>query len=89
MTPETVVDIIRRALEAGGMVAGPILLVSLVAGVAVSILQATTQVNDMTLVFVPKILATLLALVLLGSWMLQIYIDFTRQMLLSLPALVG
>jgi len=89
MTPETVVDIIRQALEAGGMVAGPILLVSLVAGVVVSVLQATTQVNDMTLVFVPKILATLLALVLLGSWMLQIYIDFTRQMLLSLPALVG
>jgi flagellar biosynthetic protein FliQ len=89
MTPETVIDIMRRAVEVGGMVAGPILLVSLVAGVAVSILQATTQIQDMTLVFVPKILATIFALILLGSWMMQMYIDFTRQMLLSFPALVG
>jgi len=78
MTPETVIDVIRRAIEVGGMVAGPILLVSLVAGVTVSIIQATTQIQDMTLVFVPKILATLLALIFLGSWMMQVYMDFTR-----------
>ncbi len=89
MTPEMAVDVVRRALEAGAAVAGPVLLVSLIAGVAVSILQATTQINDMTLVFVPKILAVFLALVLFGSWMMQTYLDFTRQMLLSLPALVG
>jgi flagellar biosynthesis protein FliQ len=89
MTPETVIDVIRRAIEVGGMVAGPMLLVSLIAGVGVSIVQATTQIQDMTLVFVPKILATIATLILLGSWMLQMYIDFTRQILLSLPALVG
>lgn len=89
MTPETVIDVIRGAIEVGGMVASPILFASLVAGVAVSILQATTQIQDMTLVFVPKILATLFAFIFFGSWMLQMYIDFTRQILLSFPALVG
>ena len=88
MTPETVIDVLRRALEAGAMVAAPVLLVSLVAGVAVSVLQATTQINDATLVFVPKIVGVVVVLLLLGPWMLQLYIDFTRQMILSLP-LVG
>lgn len=89
MTPETLIDVLRRALEVAGMVAGPTILFGLVAGVTVSIFQATTQINDFTLVFVPKILATLLALVLFGSWMLQMYIDFTRGMLLSLPGFLG
>ncbi|MBI4522660.1 MAG: flagellar biosynthesis protein FliQ [Deltaproteobacteria bacterium] len=89
MTPETVIDVMRRALEMGMMTAGPTILFALVAGVAVSIFQATTQVNDFNLVFVPKILAVLLALVLFGSWMLQMYVDYTREMFLNLPTLVG
>ncbi len=89
MTPETVLDVMRRALQIGMMTAGPTILFALVAGVAVSIFQATTQVNDFNLVFVPKILAVLLALILFGSWMLQMYIDYTREMFLSLPMLVG
>jgi flagellar biosynthetic protein FliQ len=89
MTPETLIDILRGALQVGGIVAAPAILFGLVAGVAVSIFQATTQINDFTLVFVPKVLATLLALILFGSWMLQMYINFTRQMILSLPTVVG
>jgi flagellar biosynthetic protein FliQ len=89
MTPETLIDILRGALEVGGIVAAPAILFGLVAGVAVSVFQATTQINDFTLVFVPKVLATLLALILFGSWMLQMYINFTRQMIISLPTLVG
>jgi flagellar biosynthetic protein FliQ len=88
MTPETVVDVLRRALEVGGLVAAPIILVSLVAGVAVSVLQATTQINDSTLVFVPKIVGVVVVLLLLGPWMLQVYIDFTRQTILSLHLFV-
>jgi len=88
MTPEAVIDILRRALEVGGLVAAPIILVSLAAGVAVSVLQATTQINDSTLVFVPKIIGVVAVLVLLGPWMLQIYIDFTRQTILGLHLLV-
>jgi flagellar biosynthesis protein FliQ len=89
MTPETLIDILRGALQVGGIVAAPAILFGLVAGVAVSVFQATTQINDFTLVFVPKILATLLALILFGSWMLQMYINFTRQIIISLPTLVG
>jgi flagellar biosynthesis protein FliQ len=89
MTPETLIDILRGALEVGGIVAAPAILFGLIAGIAVSIFQATTQINDFTLVFVPKVLATLLALILFGSWMLQMYINFTRQMIMSLPTLVG
>jgi flagellar biosynthetic protein FliQ len=88
MTPETVIDVMRRALEVGGLVAAPVILVSLVAGVAVSVLQATTQINDSTLVFVPKIVGVVVVLLLLGPWMLQIYIDFTRQTILNLHMFV-
>jgi flagellar biosynthetic protein FliQ len=88
MTPETVIDVLRRALEMGALVAAPVLLVSLVAGVAVSVLQATTQINDSTLVFVPKIVGVVVVLLLLGPWMLQVYIDFTRQTIVNLHLLV-
>jgi flagellar biosynthetic protein FliQ len=88
MTPETVIDVLRRALEMGALVAAPVILVSLVAGIAVSVLQATTQINDSTLVFVPKIVGVVVVLLLLGPWMLQVYIDFTRQTILNLHLLV-
>ncbi len=88
MSPENVIDTIRTGIQAGAMVAGPILLVSLFVGVTVSIIQTVTQVQDMTLVFVPKIVATILAIATLGSWMLQHYVDFIREILLSFPALV-
>jgi flagellar biosynthetic protein FliQ len=89
MTPEGLIDILRRALEVAATVAGPTILFGLVAGVAVSIFQATTQINDFTLVFVPKVLATVLALILFGSWMLQSYLNFTREIIINLPALIG
>ena len=89
MTPESFIDILRNALQVGGMVAGPTILFGMIAGVAVSIFQATTQINDFTLVFVPKAIATIAALILFGSWMLQMYLAFIRQMILSLPTVVG
>jgi len=89
MTPEGLIDILRNALTVGGIVAGPTIIFGLVAGVAVSVFQATTQINDMTLVFVPKVLATILALILFGSWMLQTYIDFTRELIMNLPTYIG
>lgn len=89
MTPDTLIDILRNALQVAGMVAGPTILFGMVAGVAVSIFQATTQINDFTLVFVPKAIATIVALILFGSWMLQMYMGFVRQMILSLPTVIG
>ncbi|HXG51823.1 MAG TPA: flagellar biosynthesis protein FliQ [candidate division Zixibacteria bacterium] len=89
MTPESLVDLLRGALEVGAAVAGPAILFGLVAGVAVSIFQATTQINDFTLVFVPKALAVILALVLFGAWMLQVYTGFTREIIGNLPNFVS
>lgn len=89
MTPESLIDIMRSALQAGGVVAAPAILFGLIAGVAVSIFQATTQINDFTLVFVPKVLATVLALVLFGSWMIQFYVNFTREFIINLPTIIG
>ena len=89
MTPEGLIDIMRSALQAGGVVAAPAILFGLIAGVAVSVFQATTQINDFTLVFVPKVLATVLALVLFGSWMIQFYVNFTRQIIINLPTIIG
>ena len=89
MTPDGLIDIMRSALQAGGVVAAPAILFGLIAGVAVSIFQATTQINDFTLVFVPKLLATVLALVLFGSWMIQFYVSFTRQIIINLPTIIG
>jgi flagellar biosynthetic protein FliQ len=89
MTPETLIDILRNALQVGCLIAAPAIFFGLIAGVAVSIFQATTQINDFTLVFVPKVLATLLALALFGSWMLQMYLSFTRQIILNLPTVIS
>jgi flagellar biosynthesis protein FliQ len=89
MTPESLIDILRNALQVAGMIAGPALLFGLVAGVAVSVFQATTQINDMTLVFVPKVLATVAALLLFGSWMLQMYLNFTREIIMNLPTMIN
>jgi flagellar biosynthetic protein FliQ len=89
MTPESLIDILRNALQVAGMIAGPALLFGLVAGVAVSVFQATTQINDMTLVFVPKVLATVAALLLFGSWMLQMYLNFTREIIMNLTTMIN
>ncbi len=88
MTPETVIDIIRSAVQAGGTIVAPVLLIGLATGIIVSVFQAATQINDQTLVIVPKILVTLLTLMVLGSWMLQMYLDFMRTLLLNLPQFV-
>ena len=88
MTPESLIDVLRQALQVAILLAGPALLFGLLAGVAVSVFQATTQINDMTLVFVPKALATILAMILFGSWMLQMYISFTRDIIGNLPTMI-
>jgi flagellar biosynthetic protein FliQ len=89
VTPEGLIDIMSHALQAGGVIAAPTILFALVAGVTVSIFQATTQINDFTLVFIPKVLATVLALVLFGPWMVQFYVNFTREIIINLPTIIG
>ena len=68
--------------------AGPILLISLIAGSLISLVQAATQINESTLIFIPKLIGVVLILLLLGSWMLQQAVTFTSELFTSLPDLV-
>ena len=85
MTPDFVIDFCRRAMEMVLLLAMPMLAVGLVVGLAVSIFQATTSIQEMTLQFIPKILLISLTLVIVGPWMLQELTDFTSLVLSSFP----
>jgi len=85
MTPEFVAGFFFEAMKVVMMLAMPVLGFGLVAGVLVSIFQAATSINEMTLVFIPKMLAVGIAIVIFFPWMLQIIIDFTQNLLLNLP----
>ena len=89
MTPETVLTIARESLIETTLLAAPLLLVTLVTGVTVGILQAATQINEMTLSFIPKLLALMLTLLLVGPWMLQLITSYTRTLFTSIPGLLG
>jgi len=85
MTVELVVGYGQAGLLTVLYVAGPLLLVSLVVGTAISVLQAVTQVQEVTLVFVPKIVAAFLVVAIAGGWMLQVAVGYATQMFLSIP----
>lgn len=89
MSPETVVTIGQQALWTMFLVSLPLLGVALVVGLLVSLLQAATQLNEMTLSFVPKILGIGIALVVAGPWMLHVMMDYTIGLLQSIPHLLG
>jgi flagellar biosynthetic protein FliQ len=89
MTPEAVLAYGRTAMEMLVMVCAPVLIVALVVGLAVSLFQAVTQINEATLSFLPKLLAVLAALAIAGPWMMSQLVDWIRQVLLSIPSAVG
>ncbi len=89
MTPQTVLTLGQQALEMTLMVSAPLLITALVVGLAVSVLQAATQINEMTLSFIPKLIAMVVALVVAGPWMLTMFTDYIQRMLTSIPQVVG
>ncbi len=89
MTPETVMTIGRHALEITVLLAAPLLLVALGIGLLVGIFQAATQINEMTLSFIPKLIGMAAALLIAGPWMLSQLVGYTRQLILSIPGLIG
>ena len=89
MTPETVMALGRQAIEVTLLLSGPLLLVALVIGLIVRIFQAATQINEATLSFIPKLVGTLLVLLLAGPWMLQLFVDYIRQLFEKIPLLIG
>jgi flagellar biosynthetic protein FliQ len=89
VTPDTVMMIGRHALEMTLLLAAPMLLVALVIGLLVGVVQAATQINEMTLSFIPKLLGTAAVLLVAGPWMLKEMVGYTRQLIESIPSLVG
>jgi len=90
MTPDTVIDIGQQALTVTVLLAAPLLLAALVTGLVVGLFQAATQIQEQTLSFIPKLLAMVVALFITGPWLLQVYIDFTHELIINtVPRIIG
>ena len=89
MTQESIIGFGQQAVLMMLLLGGPILAVSLVVGLLVSIFQAITQIQEMTLAFIPKIVAIGLVLVIAGPWMLGQIVSYTEQLYGGIPGLVG
>jgi flagellar biosynthesis protein FliQ len=89
MSDAQVLEIFANAMLLAGKLAGPLLGVALVVGVAVSLFQTVTQIQEMTLSFVPKVVGLALVLLLSGNWMLRELVSFSQQLWSSIPTLVG
>lgn len=89
MSPEMVVTIGRQALEMTLMLSAPLLLTALAVGLIVGIFQAATSINEMTLSFIPKLLAMAAVLALTGPWMIRSLVEYSRGLIESIPSLVG
>jgi flagellar biosynthetic protein FliQ len=89
MTPETIMMIGQRALEITMLLAAPLLLAALVIGLLVGVFQAATQINEMTLSFIPKVIGMGATMLIAGPWMLKVLISYTRELFESIPGLIG
>ncbi|WP_423229748.1 flagellar biosynthesis protein FliQ [Thermithiobacillus plumbiphilus] len=89
MTPETIMTIGQQALQLTLLISAPLLLTALAAGLLVSLFQAATQINEMTLSFIPKVVAMAFVLLLTGPWMLRLLMDYTRRLIENIPNTIG
>ncbi len=89
MDSATVMSLGTGALEVTLALSAPLLLAALITGVVVGAFQAATQINEMTLSFIPKLLVMALVMALAGPWMLHTLVDYTRELILSIPQLVN
>lgn len=89
MTPEVVSDLMREALYLAMFMVTVIIVPSLCIGLVVSVFQAATQINEQTLSFLPRLLITLMTLVVLGPWLGGLVTDFTERLIVDLPTLIG
>lgn len=89
MTPDTVLDIGQQALEVTTVLGAAILLPALAVGLVVAMFQAATQINEMTLSFIPKLIVVVVVLMGAGPWMLRIITGFTVRLFESIPELIG
>jgi flagellar biosynthetic protein FliQ len=89
MTPETVTTIGQQALWVTMLISAPLLLSALAVGLLVGMFQAATQINEMTMSFIPKLLVLVAALVISGHWMLAVIVNYTRELIQQIPMLIA
>jgi flagellar biosynthetic protein FliQ len=89
MDADLVINLMLGALKIALLVAAPMLLFGLVVGLAVSVFQAVTQIQEMTLAFIPKILAIMISLAVFFPWMLQIIVAYTRELIINMNLYIG
>ena len=89
MNSEAIMSMTYMALQVALSLAGPLLLVTLVVGLLISIFQAATQINEMTLSFIPKLIALAGTVVVLGPWLITTMVDYMRSLLTGIPQLVS
>jgi len=89
MSPDMVLKLAEHSVFTVLKITGPLLIMALGVGLLVSIFQATTQIQEQTLAFVPKIVAVLISLIIFGPWMLTTLLDFTNQLFQNLHRFVG
>jgi len=87
MTPDMVIEIGRQALVVTALLSAPLLISALAVGLLVGMFQAATQIQDMTLSFIPKLIVLVIALGLTGHWMLRLLIDYTRNVFQMIPGI--
>lgn len=89
MSPEVFVDVLRDALFLVILLVSAIILPSLFVGLIVAVFQAATSINEQTLSFLPRLIVTLLALIFGGHWFVRVIMEYTNELILSIPTVVG
>jgi flagellar biosynthetic protein FliQ len=89
MTPETIISIGQQALWVTMLISGPLLISALAVGLLVGMFQAATQINEMTMSFIPKLFVMVMALILAGPWMLSVITNYTHDLFEQIPSLIS
>jgi len=88
MTPSEAITLTQNAVTMTMIIAAPVLLVAMVVGLIISLFQAVTQIQEMTLTFVPKIAAVMLTILFISSWMISKLVDYTHDLIVSIPNII-
>lgn len=89
MTPEVAVDLVRDALWLTAMIVAVLVVPSLLVGLLVAMFQAATQINEQTLSFLPRLLVILVCLIVLGPWLVRELMEYTENLIMNIPMLIG
>jgi flagellar biosynthetic protein FliQ len=89
MSPDTVIDLSQKTLYLIALISAPMLLSALAIGLLIGMFQAATSINEQTLSFIPKLMVLLLSILIAGPWMLSLLLNFSRQLYLDIPGLIG